>query len=126
VSWQSAARILSGDALLRPRTGGDYALTAQQRVARIKANQSGVEAAHAFEEFARAQPGLGPDIVAARAGLVASLGDQRRSIEILDAGLVQYPDSIDLRMARVAYERRARDAAVRDRGSRASVPETPW
>ena len=98
-------------------TGGDYALTAQQRVARIKADQSGVEAGLThLEEFARAQPGLGPDIVAARAGLVASLGDQRRSIEILDAGLVQYPDSIDLRMARVfAYERAGRgDAAVRD------------
>jgi len=98
-------------------TSGDYALTAQQRVARLKAEQSGVEAGLThLEEFARAQPGLGPDIVAARAGLVASLGDQRRSIQILDAGLVQYPDSVDLRMARVfANERAGRgDEAVRD------------
>jgi len=98
-------------------TGGDYALTAQQRVARIKAEQSGVEAGLAhLDEFARAQPGLGPDIVAARAGLVSGLGDEKRSLQILDAGLVQYPDSVDLRMARVfAYERAGHgDAAVRD------------
>jgi Flp pilus assembly protein TadD len=86
-------------------------------VARIKAEQSGVEAGLAhLDEFARAQPGLGPDIVAARAGLVSGLGDEKRSLQILDAGLVQYPDSVDLRMARVfAYERAGHgDAAVRD------------
>lgn len=98
-------------------TSGDYALTAQQRVAKIKAEQSGVEAGLAhLDEFGRAQPGLGPDIVAARAGLVSALGDEKRAIEILGAGLRRFPDSVDLRMARVfALERAGRDdAAVRD------------
>lgn len=98
-------------------TGGDYALAAQQRVAKIKAEQSGIEAGLAhLDEFGRAQVSLGPDIVAARAGLVSSQGDDKRALGILGAGLQQYPDSMDLRMARVfAYERAGRhDAAVRD------------
>jgi tetratricopeptide (TPR) repeat protein len=98
-------------------TGGDYALNAQQRVAKIKAEQSGVEAGLAhLDEFGRAQPGLGPDIVAARAGLVSALGDEKRAIEILGTGLQRFPDSVDLRMARVfAFERAGRDdAAVRE------------
>ena len=98
-------------------TGGDYAMTAQQRLARIKAEQSGVEAGLAhLEEFARTQSGVGPEVVAARAGLVASFGDEKRAIEILTDGLRQYPDSTDLRMARVfAYQRAGRDdAALRE------------
>ncbi len=96
---------------------GDYALTAQQRVARIKAEQSGIEAGLAhLDEFARAQPQMGPDIVAARAGLVSALGEEKRALEVLGAGLQQYPDSVDLRMARVfSLERMGRDdAAVRE------------
>jgi tetratricopeptide (TPR) repeat protein len=98
-------------------TGGDYALAAQGRVARIKARQSGLEAGLAhLDEFARAQPQQAPDVVAARAGLASGLGDVQRALAILDAGLEQYPDSLDLRMARVfAYERADQpEAAVRD------------
>ena len=66
-------------------TGGDYALTAQQRVARIKADQSGVDAGLAhLEEFGRAQPELGPDIVSSRAGLVSTPGDEARALRILE------------------------------------------
>jgi tetratricopeptide (TPR) repeat protein len=98
-------------------TGGDYALAAQGRVARIKAQQSGLEAGLAhLDEYARAQPQRAPDVVAARAGLASGLGDSQRALAILDAGLAQYPDSLDLRMARVfAYERADQpDAAIRD------------
>ena len=50
--------------------GGDYAIAAQQRVARIKAEQSGVDAGLAhLEEFGRTQPQSGPEVVAARAAL---------------------------------------------------------
>jgi len=97
--------------------GGDFALQAQGRVARIKALQSGLDAGLAhLDEFARGHPQRGPDVVAARAGLASSLDDPDRALAILDAGLVQYPDSMDLRMARVfAYERMGRsDAAIRD------------
>jgi tetratricopeptide (TPR) repeat protein len=97
--------------------GGDFALAAQGRVARIKAEQAGLDAGLAhLEEFAHGHPQRGPDAVAARAALASSLGDSVRTLEILDAGLAQYPDSLDLRMSRVfALERDGRsDAAIRE------------
>jgi tetratricopeptide (TPR) repeat protein len=97
--------------------GGDFALSAQGRVARIKAQQSGLDAGLAqLEEFARSHPQHGPDIIAARAGLASGLGDEKRAIEILDEGISTYPDVVDLAVARVfAYERVGRnDAAVRE------------
>jgi tetratricopeptide (TPR) repeat protein len=97
--------------------GGDYALAAQGRVARIKAGQAGLDAGlRHLEEFARGHPQSGPDVVGVRAGLATALEDPERAMAILDAGLAQYPDSLDLRMSRVfAYERRGdSDAAIRD------------
>lgn len=97
--------------------GGDYALAAQGRVARIKAGQAGLDAGlRHLEEFARGHPQVGPDVVGVRAGLATALEDPERAMAILDAGLAQYPDSLDLRMSRVfAYERRGdSDAAIRD------------
>ena len=97
--------------------GGDYALAAQGRVARILAEQSGIEAGlRHLEEFARGHPQRGPDVVAARAGLAAGLGEDARVIAILDAGIAQDPDTVELRMARVfAYERSGRgDEAIRE------------
>jgi tetratricopeptide (TPR) repeat protein len=98
-------------------TGGDYALAAQSRVARIKAEQSGLDVGLAhLDEFLRGHPQRGPEVVAARAGLANAIGENSRSLEILDAGLAQYPDSFDLRMARVfAYERASKPvAAIRE------------
>jgi tetratricopeptide (TPR) repeat protein len=97
--------------------GGEYAMAAQQRVARIKAEKSGIDAGLAhLEEFGRTQPSMGPQVVMARAGLLSSSGDERRAIEVLDAGLARYADVFDLRMARVfAYERAGKgDASVRE------------
>jgi tetratricopeptide (TPR) repeat protein len=97
--------------------GGDYALAAQGRVARIKAGQAGLETGlRHLEEYARGHPQLGPDVVGVQAGLATALGDPDGAMAILDAGLAQYPDSLDLRMSRVfAYERRGdSDAAIRD------------
>ncbi len=97
--------------------GGDYALQAQQRVARIKAEQSGVDAGLAhLEEFGRSQPQSGPDIVAARAALASAFKDDKRALDILNAGIRQYPDVLDLRMTRVfLYERTGKiEPAIRD------------
>jgi tetratricopeptide (TPR) repeat protein len=105
---------------------GEFALPAQSRAARIKAEQSGLEAGlEHLDAYARSQPQHGPDLVAARAGLASGLGDAKRAIALLDAGLRQFPDSTDLRMARVfAYERAGQtDAAVRD--LRAMLAERP-
>jgi len=97
--------------------GGDYAMAAQQRVARIKAERSGVDAGllH-LEEYGRSEPQFGPDVVAARAALSSAFADDRRALEILNAGMRRYPDLLDLRMSRVfLYERMGRfDDAVRD------------
>lgn len=106
--------------------GGDFALQAQGRVARFKADQSGLDAGLAhLDEFARSHPQRGPEVVAARAGLATGMGDKDRALALLDAGLAQYPDSMDLRMARVfAYERMGKiDSAIRDlRGLLAERP----
>jgi tetratricopeptide (TPR) repeat protein len=98
-------------------TGGDFALPAQARVARIKAEKSGIEAGLVhLEEFGRARPQSGPDIIAARASLLSSMDLESRALETLNDGLEQYPDSIDLHMARVfLYERTNRvDASVKE------------
>jgi tetratricopeptide (TPR) repeat protein len=95
-------------------------------VARIKAERSGLDAGLAhLEEFAREHSRRGPEIIGAMAGLPNGRGDVERTLAILDAGLVQYPDSIDLRMARVfAYERSGKvDLAIRD--LRALLAERP-
>jgi tetratricopeptide (TPR) repeat protein len=97
--------------------GGDYALSAQARVARLKAEQSGLDdGLRHLEEYGRGHPQYGPDVAGLRAGLATALGDSKRAMEILDAGLAQYPDSLDLRMSRVfAYDRAGNaDAAIRE------------
>lgn len=97
--------------------GGDFALAAQGRVARILAGQSGLDAGlRHLEDFARGHPQRGPDVVATRAGLATALGEPARALAILDAGLAQYPDSLALRMARVfAHERAGNgEAAIRE------------
>jgi len=98
-------------------TGGEQAIAAQQRVAFFKARKDGVDAGLAYlEQFGHAEPSLGPRVVMARAGLLSSLGDDKRALGVLDAGLEQYPEVLDLRLARVfAYERLGRgDASVRE------------
>jgi Tfp pilus assembly protein PilF len=107
-------------------SAGDYVLAAQQRVARIKAEQSGVEAGLAhLDEVARSQPQLAPDIYASRAALLSLKGDDKRAAEVLDAGLARFPDVLDLRMSRIFfYERTGKDdAAIRD--LRALLAERP-
>lgn len=96
---------------------GDYALPAQQRVARIKADQSGVQAGLAhLDEFARSQPQLAPDVLASKAGLLSLKGDDKQAGQVFDDALARYPDVLDLRMSRVFfYERIGKDdAALRE------------
>jgi tetratricopeptide (TPR) repeat protein len=96
---------------------GDYSLPAQQRVARIKAEQSGVQAGLAhLDEVARSMPQLAPDIYAAKAALLESKGEPRRALQTFDEAIARYPDSLELRMSRVFFLERTgkRDAAVRE------------
>jgi predicted Zn-dependent protease len=106
--------------------GGGYALASQQRVAWMKAQAAGLDAGLRYlEVFGEGHPQLGPELVGARAGLASSMKDEKQSLAILDAGLKVYPDSADLRMARVfLYERTGKaDAAVRE--LRAMLEERP-
>ncbi len=96
---------------------GGRALPARQRVAAILAGQDGVEAGlEQLEDLASTQPELAPEIVAAQAGLLSSLGEDERALATLDAGVARFPDSLDLRLARVFLLERSRriDEAIRE------------
>ncbi|HWJ06967.1 MAG TPA: tetratricopeptide repeat protein [Steroidobacteraceae bacterium] len=96
---------------------GDYSLAAQQRVARIKAEQSGVQAGLAhLDELAKAQPQLAPDIYSAKAALLVASDEDKRAGQVYDEGLGRFPDALELRMNRVFfYERTGRaDSAMRE------------
>ena len=96
---------------------GEYSLAAQQRLARIKAEESGIEAGIAqLDEFARAQPQHAPEVLAAKAALLSSKGDDRRALQVFDEAVERYPDVVDLRMNRVFFYERIgkQDAAVRE------------
>ncbi len=105
---------------------GDYHLAAQQRVARIKAEQSGLESGLThLEELARSQPQLAPDVYSSKAALLSLEGEERRAGQAYDEGLARYPDAFDLRLNRVFfYERTGKeDLAVRE--LRAMLVERP-
>jgi tetratricopeptide (TPR) repeat protein len=106
--------------------GGDFNLAAQQRVARIKAEQSGTEAGLAhLDELARSQPQLAPDVYSAKAGLLEYRGDTRRAAQVFEEGLARYPDSLELRLNRTFFLERTgkEDAAIRE--LRALLAERP-
>jgi tetratricopeptide (TPR) repeat protein len=106
--------------------GGNYHLVAQQRVARIKAVQSGTEAGLAhLDELARTQPQLAPEVYAAKAALLEWRDDSRRAGQQYEAGLARYPDALELRLNRAFFLERTgkQDAAIRD--LRALLAERP-
>ena len=96
---------------------GGRALSAQQRVAAIRAKHDGVEAGLVqLEDFAQRQPESAPEVLAAQAGLLSSLGEDERALATLDTAVARFPDLLDLRLARVfLLERSGRiDDAVRE------------
>jgi tetratricopeptide (TPR) repeat protein len=55
------------------------------------------------------EPQRAPEIVAARARIYADAGDAPRAFQVLDQGLEDYPDSVDIRYAMAsAYEEHGR------------------
>jgi tetratricopeptide (TPR) repeat protein len=96
---------------------GEYSLPAQQRVARIMAEKSGVQAGLAhLDQVAHSAPQLGPEVYLAKAALLEANDEGRRAAQMYDEAIATYPDSLDLRMSRVFYLERAgkRDAAIRE------------
>ncbi|MEP6548521.1 MAG: tetratricopeptide repeat protein [Gammaproteobacteria bacterium] len=59
------------------------------------------------------EPQHAPEILAARARMYAEGGDLPRAVTLLDASVLEYPDSVDLRYARASsYEEQGRVAAA--------------
>jgi Flp pilus assembly protein TadD len=95
-AWDDAIQIYSRV------TGGDMAMAAQTRAARIKAQRQNLEAGlKHIEEFASTRPQYALDAVTARAALMAGNKDPAGALALLETALKEYPDSAELRFARV-------------------------
>jgi tetratricopeptide (TPR) repeat protein len=83
-------------------TGGEFAMGAQTRAARIKAKQQGLDVGlKHLEEFAATRSQYRIDSIIARANLLATSDDVNGALALLDSALKEYPDSAELRFARV-------------------------
>jgi tetratricopeptide (TPR) repeat protein len=83
-------------------TGGEFAMGAQTRAARIKAKQQGLDVGlKHLEEFAATRSQYRIDSIIARANLLATSDDASGALALLDSALKEYPDSAELRFARV-------------------------
>jgi tetratricopeptide (TPR) repeat protein len=95
-SWDDALQIYGRV------SGGEFAMAAQTRAARIKAKRQGVDAGlKHLEDFASARSEYRVDAIIARANLLAGNGDANGALALLDTALKEYPDSAELRFARV-------------------------
>lgn len=83
-------------------TGSEFALGAQTRVARLKARSGGLEAGvTSLETFATNRPQYIIQVLQAESSLQDELGDHKAALATLERGLKEYPDSNELRLARV-------------------------
>lgn len=83
-------------------TSGELAMAGQQRAARIKVEQQGLDAGlEHLEEFAATRPQYRIDGVIARANLLANSGDRNGALALLASALEEYPDSVELRFAQI-------------------------
>lgn len=95
-AWDEAIQVYSRV------TGGDMAMTAQARAARIKAKQKGLKEGLAhIDEFVSTRPTYTLEGITARAALLASTGDKSRALSLIEQSLKEYPDSAELRFAHV-------------------------
>src|SRR5690606_12115810 len=83
-------------------TSGNLAMAAQARAAQIKVRRDGLQAGlKHLEDFAATRPQYRIDSMAARASLMTNHGDPAGGLALLDTALKEYPDSAELRFARV-------------------------
>lgn len=110
-------------------TGGELAMAAQTRAARIKVEKQGLpEGLKHLEEFAATRPQYKIDSISARARLLADNDDSAGALALLDGALKEYPDATELRYTRVFQLEEADkvDAAVSElRKLVAERPEDP-
>jgi tetratricopeptide (TPR) repeat protein len=79
---------------------GDNAAAALVRASTIlQAHGAAPAAQEILDHLIEDEPARAPEVVAARAKMYADSGDSRQALAVLDRGLEQYPDSVDLRYA---------------------------
>jgi tetratricopeptide (TPR) repeat protein len=79
---------------------GDNAVAALLRACSILQTHGAAPAAQQLlDHLIEDEPQRAPEIMAARARIFADAGDSQQAIEVLDQGLLQYPDSVDIRYA---------------------------
>ncbi|MBL8266211.1 tetratricopeptide repeat protein [Steroidobacter sp.] len=95
-AWDDAAQIYARV------TGGEFAMAAQTRLARLKAKSDGLEAGlKHLEEFGATRPQYRIETITARATLLSTSGDKVGALALLDSALKAYPDAVELRFARI-------------------------
>jgi tetratricopeptide (TPR) repeat protein len=79
---------------------GDNAAAALVRASTIlQAHGAAPAAQEILDHLIEDEPARAPEVVAARAKMYSDSGDSRQALAVLDRGLEQYPDSVDLRYA---------------------------
>lgn len=79
---------------------GDNAVAALLRASNLLGSHGEQRAAQELlDHLADDEPARAPEVLAARAKIYADAGDARRAIEVLDQGVQQYPDSVEIRYA---------------------------
>jgi tetratricopeptide (TPR) repeat protein len=79
---------------------GENALPALLRATAILETHGAAAAAEdVLDRLVEDEPQRAPEILAARARMYADAGDPPRAIAVLERGVVEYPDSVDLRYA---------------------------
>jgi tetratricopeptide (TPR) repeat protein len=93
---------------------GDNTVPALLRAAAILQTHGAAESAEELlDRLIEDEPQRAPDILTARARSYADSGDLPRAIAVLEHGVMEYPDSVDLRYAMAStYEEQGRVAAA--------------
>jgi tetratricopeptide (TPR) repeat protein len=89
---------------------GENALPALLRATAILETHGAAAAAEdVLDRLIEDEPQRAPEILAARARMYADAGDSSRAISVLERGVMEYPDSVDLRYAMASiYEETGR------------------
>jgi tetratricopeptide (TPR) repeat protein len=79
---------------------GDNAVTALLRASNLLQSHGEAPAAQELlDHLIEDEPARAPEVFAARAKIYSEAGNAQRAIEVLDKGMLEYPDSVDIRYA---------------------------
>jgi len=96
---------------------GDNAVAALLRAGSIlHAHGAAPEAQQLFDRLVEDEPQRAPEILAARARIYSDSGELKQAMDVLDRGVLEYPDSVEIRYAIAStYEEQGRiGAALRE------------